>query len=142
MRRLAALAALVLVAGCGSSGGNKAVYVKTGDETCNAYANDIAKLGQPETLTQIGPYLAKAMPLLERVAARLEKLDPPSDLADAYKKFRDAARATVDRATRLRAAAQDGDTAEVKALLAEAAKASADRATLAKAAGLEACAKL
>ena len=142
MRRLAALAALVLVAGCGSSGGDKGKYVKAGNDICNAYANDIAKLGQPATLTEIGPYLAKAMPLLERVVARLEKLDPPSDLADDYKKFRDAAKATVDRATHLRTAAEAGDTAEVKALLAEAAKASAARVALAKAAGLEACAKL
>ena len=142
MRLAAAAAVLVLVAGCGSAGGDKGKYVKAGDEICNAYANDIAKLGQPETVTQIGPYLAKAMPLLERVAGRLAKLDPPSDLKDSYEKFRDAARATVDRATRLRQAAEAGDTAEVKALLAEAAKASADRVALAKAAGLEACAKL
>ena len=142
MKRAAALLCLAALAGCGSSGGDKGVYVKTGDEICTAYANDIAKLGQPETLDQIGPYLTKAMPILERAAGKLQKLDPPSDLQDSYEKFRDAAKATVERANRLQDAAEAGDSVEVKALLAEAAKASSDRVALAKAAGLQACAKL
>jgi hypothetical protein len=134
---------LAVLAGCGSdSGGDKATYVKAGDGICTSYANAIAKLGQPDTLTDIGPYVAKAMPILQRTVARIEKLDPPSDLKGGYEKFRDAAKATVDRANRLRAAAAAGDTVEVKALLAEAAKASSTRVELAKDAGLQACAKL
>jgi hypothetical protein len=142
VRRAAALVCLAFVAGCGDEGGDKATYVKAGDEICTAYANDIAKLGQPDTLTEIGPYVTKAMPVLQRAVGRLEKLDPPSDLRDAYDKFRDTARATVDRADRLREAAAAGDSVEVESLLAEAAKASAARAGLARDAGLEACAKL
>ena len=142
MRRAAAVLCLAALAGCGDSGGDKATYVKAGNGVCTTYANEIAKLGQPDTLTEIGPYLARAMPVLERAVGKLEKLDPPSDLKDGYEKFRDAASATVQRANDLRRAAAAGDTVEVEALLAEAAKASSARAELAKAAGLRACAKL
>ena len=142
MRRAAALALLAFVAGCGDEGGDKATYVKSGDRICNEYANDIAKLGQPDSLTEIGPYVTKAMPVLEKAVGRIEKLDPPSDLADEFEKFRDVARATVDRAERLQTAAAAGDSVEVQDLLDEAAKASQTRKGLADAAGLKACAKL
>jgi hypothetical protein len=139
------LLSLVVMAGCGGGdekGGDPAAYRTTGDKICTDYQAAISKLGQPKGLTQIGPYIAKALPVLTRTVDRIEKLDPPGDLRDAYETFRDAARKTVDRAQALRTAAEDADADTVQRLLAEAAEASAKRKELAADAGLEACAEI
>ena len=142
MRR-AALLAVVALAGCGGDdGGDKNVYVRDGNAICARYQTKIAKLGQPKTLNEIGPFIVKALPILTGTVSAIEKLDPPGDLRDAYEKFRDAAGQTVDRARALQAAADGGDGEEAKRLLAEATAASAARVKLAQAAGLETCAKL
>lgn len=145
MRRpaLVVLAAVAALAGCGGGGGgDKATYVRQGNAICARYAKAIAKLGQPTTLGDIGPYITKAMPILTRTVGEVTKLDPPDELADAFGKFREAAQATLDRANRLRNAADAGDGQQVKALLTEATAASKRRVGLARDAGLETCAKL
>ncbi len=142
MRR-AALAAVLLLGGCGqASGGDRATYVHDGDAICRDYASAIAQLGQPTALGEIGPYIAKALPVLDRTVQRLRRLDPPSDLADAYAKFSDAADSTLGRAKALRDAAAKADAEEVQRLLTEAARASRVRGGLARAAGLGACARI
>lgn len=135
---------LVALAGCGggAKGGDSAAYRKAGDAICSDYAAAIAKLGQPTAVAAIGPFIEKAMPILTRTVDRLGRLNPPSDLADEYAAFRDAARQTVDRAAAMRKAAGAADGTEVQRLLAAAAQASKRRVDLAHAAGLEACAKL
>jgi hypothetical protein len=140
----AALAAATLAAGCGGGdkGGDKAKYVRAGNAICARYSKDIAKLGQPTTLGEIGPYITKAMPIVSRTVGEIAKLDPPGDLKDAYETFRDAAQQTLDRATKLRNAADAGDGEQVRTLLREATAASKRRVGLARAAGLETCAKL
>lgn len=142
MRR-AVLLAVVALAGCGSdSGGDKDAYVRDGNAICSRYQAAIAKLGQPDTLGELGPFIVKALPVLTRTVSAVEKLDPPGDLRDAFEKFRDAAGKTVDRARALQAAANSGDGEEAKRLLAEATAASEDRKKLARDAGLETCAAL
>lgn len=144
MRR-AVLTAALLLAGCGgggAKGGDKAVYQRAGDRICTDYRAAIAKLGQPAKITDLGPYISNAMPILQRTVSRIEKLDPPSDLRDEYATFRDAASQTVVRAQAMRAAAEKADAPEVQRLLKEAAQASARRKDLARAAGLQACASL
>lgn len=132
-----------VLAGCGgSNGGNKESYVKAGNAICADYQVAIAKLGQPTTLGEIGPYITKALPVLTKTVAELGHLNPPDDLSDEYAKFIDAARQTTGRATALRGAAAKADATEVQRLLKEAAAASKARAPLARAAGLETCAKL
>jgi hypothetical protein len=141
--RRAGLVALVVLAGCGGDdGGDRATYEKDGQAICTDYRTAIARLGQPTTVQQIGPYLAKAMPVLSRTVGRIERLDPPSDLAEEFEAFRDAARQTVGRARALRAAAEQADAPEVQRLLKEAAQASRRRVGLARAAGLEECARI
>lgn len=145
MRRAAlGLVAAVSVAACGGggNGGNRARYVRAGNAICARYAKDIAKLGKPTTLGDIAPYITKAMPIVSRAVGEIAKLDPPSELRDAYETFRDAAQQTLDRATKLRNAADAGDGEEVRSLLREATAASKRRAGLARGAGLKACAKL
>jgi hypothetical protein len=141
----AALVALALagLAGCGGgAGGDPEAYRKAGDAACTDYQQAIAGLAQPAKPTDLGPYIEKALPVLTRTVDRLEKLDPPGDLRDAYETFRNAARKTVARAEALRQAAQDADAGEVQRLLAEAAEASTKRVGLARDAGLEACAQI
>ena len=145
MRR-AGLLALVVLAGCGGggggAGGDRATYERDGDAICRDYRTAIARLGQPLKVSELGPYITKAMPVLTRTVARIEKLDPPSDLADEFATFRDAARETMGRARALRAAASKADGPEVQRLLKEAAAASTRRKGLAQAAGLKECASL
>lgn len=145
MRRAGPLA-LVVVAGCGGAGGggggDPAVYERSGNAICESYEQQIAKLGQPAKVTEIGPYIARAMPLLTRTVERIERLDPPGDRREEFEAFRDAARETTTRAEALRAAAQAADADEVQRLLAQAAAASERRKGLARDAGLDACAEL
>lgn len=152
-----------VLAGCGgSNGGNKESYVKAGNAICADYQVAIAKLGQPTTLGEIGPYITKALPVLTKTVAELGHLNPPddqtdfigtikdwlgrlksrNDLSGAYAKFIDAARQAAGRATALRDAASKSDATEVQRLLKEAAAASKSRIPLARAAGLETCAKI
>jgi hypothetical protein len=139
-----ALAAVALLAGCGGedAGGDRDAYVRDGERICADYEAEIAKLPQPEKLSDIGRYIATATPLLEDTVKRIEALDPPGDLRDEYDEFRGAARQTLDRAALLQQAATGGDSAEVERLLEEAAAASARRVELARAAGLERCAQI
>jgi GAF domain-containing protein len=143
MRRLLAVG-LVTLAGCGGDGegGDAGAYRSSGDAICTDYRAAIAKLGAPTKVTEIGPYIEKALPVLTRTVARVEKLDPPSDLRDAFETFRDAAGQTLQRAEALRDAAQAADADEVQRLLAEATAATERRKDLARAAGLDACADL
>lgn len=145
MRRAAGLLALVVLAGCGGGnggGGDRATYQRDGDAICRDYRTAIARLGQPLKVSEVGPYITKAMPVLTRTVTRIERLDPPSDLAGAYATFRDAAHETVGRARALRDAAGKADAPEVQRLLKEAAAASQRRQGLAEAAGLKECASL
>jgi hypothetical protein len=142
MRRAVAIVALLL-AGCGGSSGphmSKAAYVKRGDAICARYTKAISRLGTPTKITQIGPFIGQALPVLQQTVRQLGRLAPPSDLESEYGKFMDAARGTVSRATALRSAAANADSNEVQRLLHEATAASAQRAALAHAAGLDACA--
>lgn len=143
MKRVLAVG-LVALAGCGGGdeGGDPEAYRTAGDAICSDYQAAIAKLGQPTKVTEIGPFIAKALPVLTRTVGRIEKLDPPGDLRDEYDEFRDAARQTVERAQAIRKAAESADSDEVQRLLAEATKATERRVELARDAGLEACAEL
>lgn len=143
MRRLAACAALsVLLAGCG--GGrphlSEAAYQQRAGAVCGGYQSALARLGVPTKLTQIGPYITRAMPILTRTVGQLGGLDPPSARTDAFARFLAAARRTVARARSLRAAASRADAPAVQRLLGQAARASGTRARLARAAGLPGCA--
>jgi hypothetical protein len=134
--------AAVLLAGCGSSGPHlpKDVYVRRADTICRRYQAAIAKLGQPTKISEIGPFIGKALPVLSRTVDQLGKLAPPEGLDSQFADFIAAARATVSRAQALRDAAAKADGASVQRLLKEAAKASARRTSLAHAADLDACA--
>jgi len=142
MRRAALIAALLL-AGCGGSGGThlpKDVYVRRGDAVCARYTAAIKTLGTPTKLTQIGPFITRALPVLQQTVRDLGRLKPPSDLESQFGQFMDAARATVARAEALRSAAANADAQQVQGLLKQAAASSGQRASLAHKAGLEACA--
>lgn len=136
--------AAVLVAGCGSDGpgGDPRVYREDGEAICADYEAAIAKLPQPLQLRDIGTYIERATPILQRTVARIERLDPPNDLREEFEEFRGVAAETLDRARRLREAARRADSAEVERLLEEAREATARRVELARAAGLQTCADL
>lgn len=138
------IAVILLIALLGSEeqGGDPKIYRTTGEAICRDYRAAIGKLGQPSKVTDIGPYIERALPVFARTVARIEKLDPPGDLRDAFAEFRDAVRAAVARAEAIRAAAAGSDGDEVQRLLAEAAKASERRRVLAGDAGLKACAEI
>jgi hypothetical protein len=141
-RRAGVALVAVLVAGCGSSGPHlsKAEYTSRATAICQRYQGAIVKLGQPTRITDIGPFIAKALPELTKTVDALGKLAPPESLQSEYEKFMAAARATVARAKALRDAAAAADGSEVQRLLKDAAKATSARVALADAAGLGACA--
>ena len=142
MRRASLAIAAAVLAGCGSGGPHlpKDVYQRRADTICRRYQAEIAKLGQPTKLAEIGPFIQKALPVLDRTVHDLGRLAAPEGLDSQFGKFMDAARATVARARARRDAASNADGAEVQRILREAAKASSQRAALAKAAQLPGCA--
>lgn len=141
MRRAAVVLTLAL-AGCGSSGPHlsKAEYVRRADAICGRYQAAITRLGQPTKISEIGPYIAKALPALSKAVDDLGRLAPPSDLESQFRKFMGAARDTVTRAKALRAAASAADGNQVQRLLNAAAKAGSGRTALAHAAAIDGCA--
>ena len=127
---------------CRARAETAAYHERDGDAICADYRTAIARLGQPIKLAEIGTYLADALPVLERTAKRIERLDPPGELRDEYAAFRDAVRGTVDRAAQLREAATEADAEEVQRVLKASGEASKRREELARAAGLKECARL
>lgn len=144
MRRWAALVvAAAVLAGCGGGSGphlSEAAYQQRGAAVCGHYDKAIRALGQPTKLTQIGPFITRAMPILSRTVTQLGAIHPPAARADDFGRFLAAARGTVARARSLRAAAAKADGPAVERLLKEAARATGARDRLAQRAGLPACA--
>jgi len=139
---LIALAGAVAVAGCGDSGPprmSKAAYQRRGEAICTNYLSQIDKLGRPDQLDQIAPYLAKALPILSVTVDRLGTLRPPKDLDDQFTRYLDAMRATRKRAFDLRNAAARADGARVQGLLSDAARAGTTTDELARKAQLSGC---
>ena len=129
--------------GCGGDAGgprlSRAQYVKRGDAICSRYTARIKALGSPEQLTDIAPYIAKALPELSRTVDQLGRLRPPKELDAAFARYLAAARATRKRAFDLRDAASRADSGAVQRLLGQAARAGSATDALARRAGLEAC---
>ncbi len=88
-----AVACALTLAACGgddSDGGprlSEAAYKQRGDAICASYTKRIGALGRPDELTEIAPYIAKALPILSETVDRLGKLRPPKDLDEAYGRY-------------------------------------------------------
>lgn len=137
-----ALAGAMAIGGCGDSGPprmSKAAYERRGGAICANYLSQIAKLGRPDQLQEIAPYLAKALPILSETVDRLGALRPPKDLDDEFDRYLEAMRATRKRAFDLRNAAARADGQAVEGLLADAARAGRTTDELARKAQLQAC---
>ena len=137
-----ALAGALGVAGCGDSGPprmSKADYERRAGDICTSYLDRIRKLGRPTELTEISPFIAKALPILSETVDRLGTLRPPEEFDDEFGRYLDAMRATRKRAIDLRNAAARADGAAVEGLLADAARAGSTTDELARKAGLEVC---
>ena len=145
-RRAAAIALAGAVAvvggGCDNDGPprmSKAAYERRGDAICTSYESRIRKLGRPDQLQEIAPYLAKALPILSETVDRLGALRPPKDLDDEFNRYLESIRATRKRAFDLRNAAARADGQAVQGLLGDAARAGRTTDELARKAQLQAC---
>jgi hypothetical protein len=118
---------------------SKAAYQARGGAICTSYLSQIRKLGRPDQLQEIAPYLAKALPILSQTVDRLGALRPPKDLDEDFGRYLDAMRATRKRAFDLRNAAARADGQAVEGLLADAARAGTATDKLARKAQLPAC---
>jgi len=139
---LLCLGVVVALAGCGSSGPprlSQSEYQRRAGQICSDYHARIRALGQPDKLTEVAPYIAKALPILSVAVDRLGRVRPPSDLADPYARYLEALRETRTRDLDLRNAAASADGATVQGLLADAARAGPATDRLARAAKLAAC---
>lgn len=132
----------VVGGGCGNDGPprmSKSDYERRGGAICANYLSQIRKLGRPDQLQEIAPYLAKALPILSETVDRLGALRPPKDLDDEFSRYLDAMRATRKRAFDLRNAAARADGQAVEGLLTDAARAGTATDELARKAQLPAC---
>ena len=99
-----------LLVGCGggsSSTASSADFVAQGNQICKEDNAKFKALGAP-TGSDVRPFLAKLIPLLDEDLSRLEGLTPPSDQASTY----DAWIADLKKGTELTKQAQAAPSAD------------------------------
>jgi hypothetical protein len=86
VRKLAVLAAIVVVAGCsGDDGGGttRGEWAAEANQVCRAYGRRIAALGTPTTPAGAEGFIRRAIPIAREEVVKLRELDAPE--ADAAK---------------------------------------------------------
>jgi hypothetical protein len=136
---LAAVAAALLIAGCGGKTATRAQVIARGNGICTASLEAIRAVPPPSgnTPAALAAYLKKVQPIVEREASELSKLPRPTEQKATLDAFV-AAFARTDRAYRQAAAAADrGDARGAAQALAT--LHSSRVASLARAYGLKDC---
>ena len=82
---LTALAALLLVAGCG--GESKSDVISEGDKICREANDKLEALEEPEDVSGLPGYAREARPIVEDAVADLKALDAPEQDREAFDEF-------------------------------------------------------
>jgi hypothetical protein len=80
---LAALAVILLLAGCGGGSGaprlSRAEFVAKADAICRTYNRQSRAIARPKSLAELATAIDKVVPLLDQSVQKLQKLRPPKD---------------------------------------------------------------
>ena len=140
---LGALITILVLAGCGSSGGgqlSKADFIKKADAICTKYDAKGKALPTPQSLKDIETYVPKAKAIAQDEIKELRGLvsKAPDSVKDDYSKALDLIDQQLAKLDDLLAAAKANDTAKLQKILSDdSANKQAD--ALAKKIGLTQC---
>ena len=141
--RIAALVALLLVAGCGGDSGGGQLSAeelrRQADAICAKYDERFQALGEPSSPEELETFLAEGIPLFEQQTAELEELNPPDELEDDWNRAMEVQHEGIATIRELRDAVGEGDADRIQELSAEAESSSAESNQLARDLGLETC---
>ena len=109
------------------------------DAICAKYEEQLASLGEPQSLEDIERIASEGKPIVEEGVDELRALEPPEDLEQQWNELLDLNDANVAFIDELREAAASGDEARVAEVAAEAARKDEETDQLARELGLEEC---
>jgi len=114
------LLALVLVAGCGGSGGKrltKEEYASKADAICAKYNGEVKKLDNPQNLSELARVADETLPILDNAITDLKKLNPPAAEQAKADQWLSQVEKLADDLTEIRDRAKDKNMQAVQAVV-------------------------
>jgi len=114
------LLALVLVAGCGGSGGKrltKEEYASKADAICAKYNGEVKKLDNPQNLSELARVADETLPILDNAITDLKKLNPPAAEQAKADQWLSQVEKLKDDLTEIRDRAKDKNMEAVQAVV-------------------------
>jgi len=146
------LMAAAALAGCGPLGddgeGGAALteeeFAARGDEICRAAQEQVAEVQRdpPASREDSIRFTEELIAVFEDEIAELEALEPPDDRGEAFDRYMEARRETVELLEQGRDAAEENDAEGYADAQAEVAAGQVERAELAQEAGLSGCSRV
>jgi hypothetical protein len=112
--------ALVLVAGCGGSGGKrltKEEYASKADAICAKYNGEVKKLDNPQNLSELARVADETLPILDNAITDLKKLNPPAAEQAKADQWLSQVEKLKDDLTEIRDRAKDKNMEAVQAVV-------------------------
>jgi len=112
--------ALVLVAGCGGSGGKrltKEEYASKADAICAKYNGEVKKLDNPQNLSELARVADETLPILDNAITDLKKLNPPAAEQAKADQWLSQVEKLADDLTEIRDRAKDKNMQAVQAVV-------------------------
>jgi predicted small lipoprotein YifL len=135
----AALAALAVLAGCGSSGPSKADFVKKADALCAQTNKAHPPPTEAKSLKERGAQAGEEVQIRKELDAKLRKLDVPDDLKKDFDSYNAATQKIITDISRAQGDAARGDEAKYTADLQQVEKTAIAREATAKKLGFKVC---
>jgi hypothetical protein len=137
----AALAAVALLAACGCSGGENAeeAFRAEANAICADFDERIDSVPTPQTLAELADSAAEVAGLIEEGASRLQDLEPPEQVAQAWSDWLDLNDTAAESAAQISAAAAAEDRERIVELAEQADEDEAASDALAEELGLADC---
>lgn len=142
MRRVAVLAALAVVSGCGGGGEERtrAAWAAEANEICRVHERRIASLGTPATPAAAEAFLRRAVPVARDEVRALRALERPEADAARIDRMLDTADRGIDALAGVVRAREAGDEAAVREATARGRRAAAASSRIARELGATDCA--
>jgi len=112
--------ALVLVAGCGGTGGKrltKEEYASKADAICAKYNGEVKKLDNPQNLSELARVADETLPILDNAITDLKKLNPPAAEQAKADQWLSQVEKLADDLTEIRDRAKDKNMQAVQAVV-------------------------
>jgi hypothetical protein len=144
---LGILTLLLVACGGGSGGGastggtslSAADFRKQADAVCAKYEQKLNDIGQPTSVSELGDFVDKAVPLIEQGNTELQKLQPPDELQADWDKAMAIQDENLQKTRDLQDAVHKNDQAAMQKLFIDLGSNQAESQRLATKIGLQNC---